>query len=82
MIRFKVYCYMKLGKLLAGGGEQMSYKETCIVCNGQNKKGIHIFHHFICMDCHNDLIQTETNDEKYKFYVDRLKKIGENKIYS
>ncbi|GAA3892582.1 anti-sigma-G factor [Anoxybacillus suryakundensis] len=60
----------------------MSYSKTCMICNEQNKNGIYIFHHFICMDCHNDLIQTETNDEKYKFYVDRLKKIGENKIYS
>ncbi|WP_230456239.1 sigma factor G inhibitor Gin [Anoxybacillus flavithermus] len=34
------------------------------------------------MDCHNDLVQTETNEEKYKFYVDRLRKIRENKIYS
>ncbi|AST08048.1 inhibitor of sigma-G, Gin family protein [Anoxybacillus flavithermus] len=82
MIISEVYCYMKLGKLLAGGGERMCYKETCIVCDEQNKKGIHVFHHFICMDCHNNLIQTETNDEKYKFYVDRLKRIGENKIYS
>lgn len=73
---------MKLGKLLAGGGEQMSYSKICIVCDEQNKKGIHVFDHFICMDCHNDLIQTETSEEKYKFYVDRLKKIGENKIYS
>ncbi len=43
MIVFEVYCYMKLGKLLAGGGEQMSYKETCIVCDGQNKKGFMFF---------------------------------------
>ncbi|MGX1902130.1 sigma factor G inhibitor Gin [Thermolongibacillus altinsuensis] len=83
MHSFKVYCYMKLGKLFMGGGGWMEkLDDVCIICDHSDKKGFHLCHYFICLDCHNDIVQTSTDDAKYQFYVNRLKKLIENKIYS
>ncbi|MDE3840509.1 sigma factor G inhibitor Gin [Bacillus methanolicus] len=56
--------------------------ETCVVCEQVKLKGIHIYTSFICMECEQDLIQTETNDPKYKYYLKQLKKITTPEIYS
>ena len=49
----------------------------CIVC-GQLKprdQGIHIVAEFICGSCEYEMVQTDVRDEKYPFYVHRMKKI-------
>ncbi|EIJ80114.1 forespore-specific protein [Bacillus methanolicus PB1] len=56
--------------------------ETCVVCEKVKLKGIHIYTSFICMECERNLIHTETNDPKYKYYLKQLKKITTPEIYS
>ncbi|WP_449538305.1 sigma factor G inhibitor Gin [Ferdinandcohnia sp. Marseille-Q9671] len=56
--------------------------ETCIICEQEKKNGIHLYTRFICMDCEQDIIHTETNDPKYQFYLDRLRKVSTPEIYS
>lgn len=49
--------------------------ETCIVCEQNKEKGIHLYTSFICEDCEKDMVLTDTNDPKYKYYIERLKMI-------
>lgn len=58
------------------------YQETCVICEDQKQKGIHLYTSFICTDCEEDLIQTETHDPKYKYYLKQLKKITTPEIFS
>lgn len=71
-----------------GGGERdmesihSSVGETCIVCEEKKERGIHLYTEFICTDCEKDMLQTDTEDPKYRFYLQKLKKITIPKIYS
>jgi hypothetical protein len=56
--------------------------ETCIVCEQPKEKGIHLYTKFICCDCEKDMIQTDTDNPKYRFYLRQLKKITNKEIYS
>ena len=49
--------------------------ETCIVCEHVKLEGIHLFDSFICEECETDVINSETTDENYNFYVKQLKKL-------
>ena len=56
--------------------------ETCIICEQTRDRGIHLYTKFICTDCERDMIQTETNDPKYLYYLSKLKKVTTPEIYS
>ena len=70
-----------------GGGEMKSavhssIGETCIVCETNKQLGIHLYTEFICTDCEKDMINTNTDDPKYQYYLKQLKKITIPRIYS
>jgi len=72
-----------------GGGEGMHssvnnsfLKETCIVCEQPKERGIHLYTKFICCDCEKEIIQTETDNPKYLFYLEKLRKVRNKEIYS
>ncbi|WP_100405910.1 sigma factor G inhibitor Gin [Bacillus solitudinis] len=54
---------------------QVQLVKTCIVCERAKSEGIELLDSFICRDCETDVINTETQDESYNFYVNQLKKI-------
>jgi hypothetical protein len=56
--------------------------ETCIVCEQSKEKGIHLYTSFICIECEKEIIDTQTNHPKYKFYLEQLRKITQAAIYS
>jgi uncharacterized protein (DUF983 family) len=56
--------------------------ERCVVCEENKLKGIHLYTAFICMDCEEDILITETDDPKYKYYLQKLKKITTPEIFS
>jgi hypothetical protein len=56
--------------------------ETCVICENHKPVGIHLYTSFICTDCEKDLIQTRTNDPKYKYFLKQLKKITNPEIFS
>ncbi|RLQ91707.1 sigma factor G inhibitor Gin [Falsibacillus albus] len=56
--------------------------EACIVCEEHKSKGIHLYTSFICRDCEEDMVHTDTKDPKYKYYINQLKKITTPEIYS
>lgn len=56
--------------------------EHCTVCEEIKLKGIHLYASFICIDCEKDILITDTNDPKYKYYLQKLKKITTPEIFS
>ncbi|MED4228321.1 sigma factor G inhibitor Gin [Neobacillus cucumis] len=58
------------------------YEETCVICESLKPKGIHLYSSFICTDCENDLIHTDTNDPRYKYFLKQLRKITTPEIFS
>ncbi|MED1206034.1 sigma factor G inhibitor Gin [Heyndrickxia acidicola] len=54
---------------------QKTTLEKCIVCDEKKLTGIHLFTSFICSDCERDMVNTDTSDPKYKYYIDRLKSV-------
>ncbi|KFN01046.1 carnitine--CoA ligase [Bacillus clarus] len=54
----------------------MTFKdEICIVCEKKREDGIHVHNSFICDECEHDMVNTETNDPKYIYYLTQLRKI-------
>ncbi|MDC2867464.1 MULTISPECIES: sigma factor G inhibitor Gin [unclassified Bacillus (in: firmicutes)] len=50
-------------------------EEVCIVCEDKKDSGIHLYTSFICESCEREMIETNTNDPKYMFYLQQLRKI-------
>ncbi|AHV94956.1 inhibitor of sigma-G Gin [Paenibacillus sp. 7124] len=50
--------------------------ETCIICGQEKEEGIRIVSQFICEDCEAEMVRTEAEDAKYRFFIGRMKKIG------
>lgn len=56
--------------------------ERCGICEEKKEKGIHLYQLFICTECEHNMIHTEPREEKYKYYLKKLKKINQsNKLY-
>ncbi|WP_331000871.1 sigma factor G inhibitor Gin [Radiobacillus kanasensis] len=62
--------------------ETVEHSETCGICEQEKTKGIHLYTLFVCSECEQDMIQTEPNDEKYKYYLKKLKDINRPTLYS
>lgn len=56
--------------------------ETCVICEQMKMRGIHLYTSFICTDCEQDLIHTDTDHPKYKFFLKQLKKVNTPEIFS
>jgi hypothetical protein len=71
-----------------GGGEMSSLlakqqlEETCVVCEQTKPLGIHLYTAFICTECERELIETDAADPRYKYFLQRLKKITTPEIFS
>lgn len=50
--------------------------EICLVCEETKENGIHICNQFICTSCEEKLVQTDTDDERYGYYLEKLRKIN------
>lgn len=56
--------------------------EKCVICEEFKQVGIHLYTSFICTECERQMISTNTNDPKYKIFLQKLKKINTPEIYS
>ena len=52
-----------------------SQNEVCIVCETERKEGINVYNNLICYECEKDMVNTETNDPKYIYYLKQLRKL-------
>ncbi len=59
-----------------------SVGEKCIICDMNKMTGIHLYTSFICTDCEQEIIHTQTSDPKYQFYLNRLGRIKRTRLYS
>ncbi|WP_249872237.1 sigma factor G inhibitor Gin [Oceanobacillus saliphilus] len=56
--------------------------KNCGICEEKKAKGIHLYTMFICTDCEYNMIHTEPREEKYNYYLHKLKNITKPKLYS
>lgn len=70
--------------LTNGGGEMKEIRklEKCGICEDEKEEGIHIASLFICCECERNMIHTEPREEKYKYYLEKLKNINRPTLYS
>ncbi|CUB14553.1 Inhibitor of sigma-G Gin [Bacillus cereus] len=52
-----------------------SQNEVCIVCETERKDGIYVYNNLICYECEKDMVNTETNNPKYIYYLKQLRKL-------
>ncbi len=52
---------------------QKSMKQ-CKVCEEWKEDGIYLLISFICTSCEKEMLETDPQDERYQYYVDRLKR--------
>jgi len=52
-----------------------SQSKVCIVCETERKEGIYVYNNLICYECEKDMVNTETNDPKYIYYLKQLRKL-------
>ncbi|MGE8207440.1 sigma factor G inhibitor Gin [Heyndrickxia sp. NPDC080065] len=57
-------------------------RKTCIICDQSKERGFHLYTSFICSDCEKDIIQTDINDPKYRFFINQLKLVTKPEIFS
>lgn len=50
-------------------------QNTCIVCGETGREGIVIVSEFICERCEAEMVHTDVRDEKYPFFISRLRQI-------
>ncbi|MCY9450606.1 anti-sigma-G factor, partial [Bacillus haynesii] len=55
--------------------ETVKPNHTCVICDQEKNRGIHLYSKFICLDCERKVISTSTSDPDYAFYVKKLKSI-------
>jgi hypothetical protein len=53
----------------------MEEAHTCIVCNERKQDGIRIWNQFICLSCEREIVQTDVDDDRYAYYIERMKRI-------
>ncbi len=59
--------------------ETLIYTHTqptcCVVCEEEKNKGIFVYKGFLCEDCEKKIVQTDTDDPQYRFYLRQLRKV-------
>ncbi|PLR93327.1 sigma factor G inhibitor Gin [Bacillus sp. T33-2] len=56
--------------------------ETCVICEQIKQTGIHLFTSFICTECEKGMISTDTSEPKYKYFIEKLRKVSSSEIFS
>ncbi|MFD1179584.1 sigma factor G inhibitor Gin [Paenibacillus puldeungensis] len=50
-------------------------EKKCIICGEPKTEGIHIAAEFICDACESEMVHTDVREEKYNFFIHRMKQI-------
>lgn len=62
--------------------KQSTTRQICQICQEEKKEGIVIYQAFICSECEQEMIMTEPEDERYQYFVKKLKAINQTTQYS
>lgn len=49
--------------------------QICMICERKSEVGIHLVSSFICCNCEQEMVATDVMDERYPFFVARMKQI-------
>jgi hypothetical protein len=90
MVKFFKYCiqlfkngkYKDVEVVVMNSTARERREEVCVICEEQKDKGIHLYTSFICTKCEQDIIMTDTNDPRYKYFLNKLRKITAPEIFS
>ncbi|WP_067933460.1 sigma factor G inhibitor Gin [Alicyclobacillus kakegawensis] len=47
----------------------------CIICDRPREIGIVVWGQFICAECEQEIVSTDTSELRYQYYVQRLKRL-------
>ena len=50
-------------------------EQNCTICGLQREEGIRIVSSFICSSCEQEMVTTDVMDEKYPFFISKMKLI-------
>jgi len=56
--------------------------DQCVICEEKKAEGIFLYTIFICTQCEYNIIHTNVREEKYNYYVKKLKHINSSTSYS
>lgn len=56
--------------------------QHCGICEDWKKEGIHLYRLFICSECEYNMIHTEPREEKYEYYLKKLKNMNQSSLSS
>lgn len=73
---------MEVEKFMNSDKKLIICGEECIVCNQQKEIGIHLYTSFICQDCEREMVKTNTNESKYRYFVQQLRRVKTSQILS
>lgn len=54
----------------------------CVICDESHANGIYLHKLFICTPCEHNIIHTDAREQKYDYYVHKLKSIQRPTLYS
>ncbi len=54
----------------------------CVICEEKKAEGIHLYTLFICTQCEYNIIHTEVREDKYRYYVQKLKNMNQPSLFS
>lgn len=63
-------------------GNRLFKWETCGICDEEKTEGYYLYKMYICTACEQKLIRTDPTDERYQYYIRKLKQINQPKLYS
>ena len=56
-------------------GRNITSSKCCTVCEQTKEDGIHICDIFICEVCERKIVASDVDDDFYKFYLEKLRKL-------
>ncbi|MFC7061739.1 sigma factor G inhibitor Gin [Halobacillus seohaensis] len=60
----------------------MKHTECCSICSKKTDNGIYLLRIYICSSCEKEMIDTSTDDPKYKFFVKKMNEAHRSIIHS
>ncbi|KGX85453.1 sigma factor G inhibitor Gin [Pontibacillus litoralis] len=55
---------------------------VCAVCEREKEVGILVYHTFICRECENEIVATDPSDNKYAYFLKKLRVMNKAKLHS
>jgi len=49
--------------------------KLCVMCGEKRENGITINSGFICDECEHEIVHTDVNDEKYPYFIQKMKNL-------